>query len=108
MTISFASVIVFFRQDHTIGVGSVSKVVWSGEVKQADVCRVGSRLNTTVQSQKAVSAYFTSKQILPFGIAEQNTTKARSIKTQEYHEKATLNVHLWFADSVFFLWFDTG
>ena len=28
---------------------------------------------TAVQSQKAVSAYFTSKQILPFGFAEQNT-----------------------------------
>ena len=26
---------------------------------------------TVVQSQKAVSAYFTSKQILPFGFAEQ-------------------------------------
>ena len=29
--------------------------------------------NTAVQSQKAVSAYFKSKQILPFGFAEQNT-----------------------------------
>ena len=29
--------------------------------------------NTAVQSQKAVSVYFTSKQILSFGIAEQNT-----------------------------------
>ena len=29
--------------------------------------------NTAVQSQKAVSAYFTSKQILPFGFAEQNS-----------------------------------
>ena len=27
-----------------------------------------------VQSRKVVSAYFTSKQILPFGFAEQNTT----------------------------------
>ena len=27
--------------------------------------------NTAVQSQKAISAYFTSKQILPFGFAEQ-------------------------------------
>ena len=27
---------------------------------------------TAVQSQMAVSAYFTSKQILPFGFAEQN------------------------------------
>ena len=27
--------------------------------------------STAVQSQKAVSAYFTSKQILPFGFAEQ-------------------------------------
>ena len=30
------------------------------------------RNSTTVQSQKAVSVYFTSKQILPFGIAEQS------------------------------------
>ena len=29
--------------------------------------------NTTVQSQKAESAYFTSKQILPFDLAEQNS-----------------------------------
>ena len=28
--------------------------------------------HSTVQSQKAVSAYFTSKQILPFGFAEQH------------------------------------
>ena len=28
--------------------------------------------NAAVQSQKVVSAYFTSKQILPFGFAEQN------------------------------------
>ena len=31
-------------------------------------------VNTAVRSQKAVSAYFTSKQILPFGFAEQNTS----------------------------------
>ena len=30
-------------------------------------------MNTAVQSQKVVSVYFTSKQILPFDIAEQNT-----------------------------------
>ena len=29
-----------------------------------------SESNTAVQSKKAVSAYFTSKQILPFGLAE--------------------------------------
>ena len=29
--------------------------------------------HTTVQSQKAVSAYFTSEQILPFSFAEQYT-----------------------------------
>ena len=29
---------------------------------------------TAVQSQKAVSAYFTSEQILPFGFAEQYTS----------------------------------
>ena len=29
------------------------------------------RISTAVQSQKAVSAYFTSKQILPFGFADQ-------------------------------------
>ena len=28
--------------------------------------------NTAVQSQKAVSAHFTSNQIVPFGFAEQN------------------------------------
>ena len=32
---------------------------------------VGLYMYTAVQSQKAVSAYFTSKQILPFGFAEQ-------------------------------------
>ena len=30
---------------------------------------------TLVQSQKAVSAYFTSRQILPFGFARQNSSK---------------------------------
>ena len=30
-------------------------------------------IHTVVQSQKAVSAYFSSKRILPFGFAEQNT-----------------------------------
>ena len=30
-------------------------------------------MSTPVQSQKAVSAYFTSKQILPFGFAEQSS-----------------------------------
>ena len=29
-------------------------------------------MDNAVQSQKAVSAYFTSKQILPFGFAEEN------------------------------------
>ena len=33
----------------------------------------GCHSNTGVQSQNAVSAYFTSKQILPFGFAEQDT-----------------------------------
>ena len=32
-----------------------------------------SRGHTAVQSQQAVSAYFTSKQILPFAFAEQST-----------------------------------
>ena len=32
------------------------------------------RSTTAVQSQKAVSAYFTSKQILPFGFAEQTSS----------------------------------
>ena len=31
--------------------------------------------STAVQSQKAVSAYFTSKQILPFGFAEQSSSQ---------------------------------
>ena len=29
-------------------------------------------MSSALQSQKAVSAYFTSEQILPFGFAEQN------------------------------------
>ena len=32
------------------------------------------QLLSAVQSQKAVSAYFTSKQMLPFGFAEQCST----------------------------------
>ena len=35
--------------------------------------------NTAVQRQKAVSAYFTSKQIQPFAFAEQNSTVVISI-----------------------------
>ena len=31
-------------------------------------------INTAVQSQKAVTAYFSSKQLLPFSFAEQDTT----------------------------------
>ena len=34
----------------------------------------GQCIYTDVQSQKTVSAYFTSKQILPFGIAEEYTS----------------------------------
>ena len=41
------------------------------------ICHINLRIehysNTTVQSQKVVSAHFTSKQILFFGFAEQNT-----------------------------------
>ena len=34
--------------------------------------KCGHRVHTAAQSQKAVSAYFTSKQILPFDFAEQH------------------------------------
>ena len=37
------------------------------------VCFVYVYINTALQSQKAVSAYFTSKQMLPFDIALENT-----------------------------------
>ena len=35
-----------------------------------------------VQSQKAVSAYFTSKQILPFGFAEQHACEHGAEETR--------------------------
>ena len=35
-------------------------------------CEGVSMVNTIVQSQKAVTACFSSKQLLPFGFAEQN------------------------------------
>ena len=41
-----------------------------------------------VQSQKAVSAYLISKQILPFGFAEYNC-----IPFKYYHEKYMINIH---------------
>ena len=39
------------------------------ELGGVNICGV----NTAAQSQKAVTAYFLSKQLLPFGFAEQNT-----------------------------------
>ena len=39
-------------------------------------CSIITPMYTAMQSKKAVSAYFTSKQILPFGLAEQYTTEA--------------------------------
>ena len=41
--------------------------------KRADFCQVNKYTCIAVQSQKAVSAYLTGKQILPFGFAEQLT-----------------------------------
>ena len=45
----------------------------------------GSTYNTAVQSQKAVSAYFSSKQILLFGFAEQNM----------WRNNVSVNLYMW-------------
>ena len=41
--------------------------------------------NNAVQIQKAVSAYFTSEQILPFGLADQNLSMAWSACVMNYY-----------------------
>ena len=46
-------------------------------------------LIAVVQSQKAISAYFTSYQILPFGIAEQSATK-NSLETSYFYQVSSI------------------
>ena len=50
-------------------------------------------INTAVQSQKAVSAYFRSKQILPFGFAERNSSYLRSIVYMHDHIVSKRSMH---------------
>ena len=45
-------------------------------------------MHTAVQRQKAVSAYFTSKQILPFAFAEQYIYEYIFILSKAYHSEA--------------------
>ena len=54
---------------------------------------------TAVQSQKAVSAHFTSKQILPSGLAKQYDTQARHDVTDgavnpNYYNQANIHFRL--------------
>ena len=49
--------------------------------------------NTAVQSQKAVSAYFTSKQILPFGFAEQNSATLMPMPVRMLRFAITMRKH---------------
>ena len=50
------------------------------EAGTTDVKLYSFKLDTDAQNQKAVSAYFTSKQILPFGFAERCGMSAPRVK----------------------------
>ena len=66
------SPVVYHSNDlsHSIGFGAPKFIIIFKSCHRARVSGQGPR--TAVQSQKAVSAYFTSKQILPFHFAKQN------------------------------------
>ena len=57
------------------------------------------RLITAVQSQKAVSAYFTSKQILPFGFAQHYS---RYMNTGLFNIEHSVSIWLSYCDDMLF------
>ena len=53
------------------------------------------QINTAVQRPKAVSAYFTSNQILPFVFAEQYKCILFSIRTMKNHGRRSVDFVKW-------------
>ena len=75
-------------QTYSNGYGIWNKMIVDSIVSEICVCH--STWLYCVQSQKAVSAYFTSKQILPFGFAEYYTAPDSQAAVTAYFSREPL------------------
>ena len=69
--------------------------LWPHITKIGLTTDVFSDYRTAVQSQKALSAYFTSEQIVPFGFAEEQSSTFKS-GLNAHHCHAILEVYLFY------------